>query len=227
MTLPRSWQLMAIILVLLSRHVANGQTLQFLPEIDVYHKLNPKVRFVFQAKETREAGDPTQAEIGPSVEFNIKPLISLRSISVFDLENRFAVFSIGYRYLPSPDKPTVNRMLPIATFNLPLKGGMVISDRNRGDLDWSNGDFTWRYRNRISLERGFKIHTYQLKPYARAEFFYESKYKKWGTTALSAGCSLPVGTRVQFDPYYRHQNNTGPTPNQQLNQLGLILRLYF
>lgn len=217
----------AIILVLLSREAANGQTLQFLPEIDLDHKLNPKVRFVFQAKETREAGDPTQAEIGPSVEFNIKPLISLKSISIFDLENRFAVFSIGYRYLPSPDKPTVNRMLPIATFNLPLKGGMVIADRNRGDLDWSNGDFTWRYRNRLSLERGFKIHTYQLKPYARAEFFYESKYKKWGTTALSAGCSLPVGKRVQFDPYYRHQNNTGPTPNQQLNQLGLIVSLYF
>jgi hypothetical protein len=217
---------MAIILVVLvSRHAASGQTLQFLPEIDVYHKLNPKMRFLFQAKETREAGDPTQAEIGPSLEFNVKPLLSLRSISIFDLENRLLLLSIGYRYLPSPDKPTVNRMLPIFTFNFPLNAGIVTADRNRGDLDWSNGDFSWRYRNRISLERGFKINTYQLKPYARAEFFYESKYKKWGTTALSTGCSFPLGKRAQLDPYYEHQNNTGKSPNETLNQLGLVLDL--
>ena len=32
---------------------------------------------------------------------------------------------------------------------------------------------------------------------------------------------------VQFDPYYEHENNTGKSPNQQVNAVGLILNLFF
>jgi len=37
----------------------------------------------------------------------------------------------------------------------------------------------------------------------------------------------PIGKRVQFNPYYEHQHITGLNPNQQLNQLGLMLNRYF
>jgi hypothetical protein len=32
---------------------------------------------------------------------------------------------------------------------------------------------------------------------------------------------------VEFNPYCEHQNSTGTSPNQKLNQLGLMLKLYF
>jgi hypothetical protein len=38
---------------------------------------------------------------------------------------------------------------------------------------------------------------------------------------------LPLGKHVEIEPYYEHQNNTGKSPNQRLNQLGLIPGLYF
>jgi hypothetical protein len=38
---------------------------------------------------------------------------------------------------------------------------------------------------------------------------------------------LDVGKHVQFDPYYEHENNTGKTPNQSLNLVGLVLNLHF
>jgi hypothetical protein len=38
---------------------------------------------------------------------------------------------------------------------------------------------------------------------------------------------FPIGKHLEFKPYYEHQNNTGKSPNRQLNQLGLILNLYF
>lgn len=66
-----------------------------------------------------------------------------------------------------------------------------------------------------------------LTPYASAEFFYESEYGKWSDTAIYAGCLFPIGKHVQIDSYYEHQNNTGKSPNQQLNQLGLVLNFYF
>jgi hypothetical protein len=115
----------------------------------------------------------------------------------------------------------------VATFHFPLVGRVLISDRNREDLDWSDNKFTWRYRNRVTLERRIKIGPHHPAPYLSAEFYYESKYNKWSTTALYAGCLFPVGKHVEFDPYYDHQNNTGKSPNQQLNQFGLVLNLYF
>jgi hypothetical protein len=60
---------------------ASAQVDEFLPEIDAYYKVNQNVRLSFQAKETREGGDPTQAEIGPSIEFYLKPLVRLKKIT--------------------------------------------------------------------------------------------------------------------------------------------------
>lgn len=209
---------------------AEAQSFQFLPEVDVYYKIQQDLRLDFQAKETREAGDPTQAEVGPSVDFFLKPLLRLKDITVFDLDeskSRPLLFSVGYRYVPSPDKPAVQRMEVVATPHLPLVAKILASDRNRADLDWENGQFTWRYRNRLTLERRVAIGSYHPGPYVSAEVFYQSQYQKWSTTALYAGCLLPAGKHFEFDPYYEHQNITGKHPNQQLNQFGLVLNMHF
>lgn len=222
-----SWRTLMLLVLALGLY-ARAQVDQVLPEIDVYHKLSSDVRFSFQAKETREGGAPTQAEIGPSLNFYLKPLVKLEQITWFDLDDskkRVLVLSIGYRYLPSPNSPLVNRIEPVATFHLPTKA-FLLSDRNRADLDWQNGKFTWRYRNLIQIERRLTIGSYHPAPYAAVELFYQSQYSKWSDTAIYAGCIFPMGKRVEFDPYYEHQNNTGKSPNQQLNQLGLRLSIH-
>jgi len=66
-----------------------------------------------------------------------------------------------------------------------------------------------------------------LEKLVRKELVTSSKYSKWSDTALYAGCLFPVGKHVEFDTYYEHQNNTGARPNQQLDQLGIILNLFF
>jgi len=209
----------------------SAQTDQLLPEIDTYFKLTSDLRVSFQAKETREAGEPVQAEIGPSLDFYLKPLVRLTKITTFDLDeskSRPLVFSIGYRYLPDANNfPAINRMEPVVTFSFPMKGNLLLSDRNRADLDWQSGNFSWRYRNRFQIERTLTWRSYHLSPYASAEFFYQSKYSKWSDTAIYAGCLFPIRKHFEFSPYYEHQNQTGAQPNSQLNQLGLILNLYF
>ena len=219
-----------VLLALIPAPRATAQNNQLLPEIDVYYKLKPDVRLWFQAKETREDGSPVQAEIGPSLDFYLKPWLKLKNASLFDLDDsksRPVIFSIGYRYLSAPDEASTNRLEPVVILNFPMKGRVLISDRNRADLNWQNGNFTWRYRNRITVERSVHLHGYHPSPYAMAEFFYNSQYGKWSDTALFAGCIFPIGRHVEFNPYYEHQNSTGPSPNQQLNQLGLMLNLFF
>jgi hypothetical protein len=209
---------------------AKAQTFQFLPEVDAYTTIHPEIRFNFQAKETREAGDPTQVEIGPGFDFFLKPLLRLKRITVFDLDeakSRPLQLSAGFRYVPSPDKPHVERFILAATPHLPLFAKILLSDRNRADLDWEKGQFTWRYRNRLQLERTVTVGGYHPIPYVSVEEFYQNQYQKWTTTALYAGCLFPIKKHFEFDPYYEHQNVTNKHPNEQYNQLGLILNMFF
>jgi hypothetical protein len=68
---------MAALLVLLPCFPASAQTstTEFLPETDPLINLHSNMRFVFQAKDTRESGDSTQVELGPSIDFYLKPLV--------------------------------------------------------------------------------------------------------------------------------------------------------
>jgi hypothetical protein len=207
-----------------------AQESQFLPEINTYLKLNQSVRVYLETKEDRDAGDPQQFAIGPSIQFYLKRLVKLRDSTVFDLDDsksRLFVLETGYRTITAPNAPLENRVLVSATSNFPLKAGLLLLDRNRADLDWKGGEFTWRYRNKLTLERTLRLRSRHHIPYVAVEPFYLSQYHKWSTTSLYAGSLFPMGKYVQFNAYYEHDNNTGKRPNQQVNSLGLALDLYF
>ncbi len=226
----RKWWPVAALLVTMIGLPVHAQITEFFPEIDVYTGLTSGSRLWFQAKDVREDGASTQAEIGPSLDFFVKPLVKLKSPTLFDPDQskkRLLVLSVGYRYLPSPGNPSVNRLLLMATSNFPLKGGVLVSDRNRLEINFANGNAAWRYRNRPTLQKTIAVHSYHPSPYASAEFYYNSSYSKWSDTALYAGCILPLGKIAGLNPYYEHENNTGKSPNQQINGFGLILNLFF
>jgi len=209
---------------------SSAQDTQFLPEIDAHLKLSPSLRTYLQAKDDREGGDPEQFTFGPSLQLYRRPLVKLQHMTLFDLDDaktRVLVLESGYRIITAPDTSPESRAIEAVTFNLPIGAGFLASDRNRADLDWQNGNFTWRYRNKLTMERTVSIRSYHFIPYLAAEPFYVSNYSKWSTTDLYAGGLLPVGKHVQFDLYYEHENDTRKKPNRQNNYLGLTLRLYF
>lgn len=214
--------LCATLLLSSSLLLAQDVTQQFLPEVDVYHRTDSSWGMWFQAKNTKESGESTQAEFGPSLTYDVKRWRTVNS------KASLVSMSIGYRYLPSPEQPPTNRMEPVVIFNLEEKQSFLICDRNRGYLDWQEGKFTLRYRNRLNLGYKSHIHGYELTPYAAVEVFYESKYSEWSDTALYAGCLFPLGKHYELDPYYEHQNSTGNKKhNESYDQVGLVLRMYF
>jgi hypothetical protein len=224
--------LVEVFFLLLLAAAADAQTTltAYLPELDSYVRLSSNVRLNFQAKGYMEDGDLDHGQIGPGLQFNLKPFETLKKITVFDLDDMKCmpvVFTIGYRYLPSSVQPAVNRLQPIVMFRIPLLRRTLLSDRNRADLDWANGTFHWTYRNRITAERRLTIRSYHPGPYAAAEFEYQSLYSKWSVTRLFAGCLLPISKHIQLDGYYEHVNNTGPHPNREVNAIGSILNFYF
>ena len=225
----RTWLIMALLFTSAGMP-ALAQSVQFLPETDAHLTLNSFMRTYLQAKDDRDEGASDQFSIGPSLQFYLRPLLTLKKITSFDLDDskpRPLVLETGYRSVTAPNALPINRMQTILTFTFPLKAGFLISDRNRADLDWTSQTFTWRYRNKLTLERTVAVYSYHLIPYVAAEPYYEEKYHKWSTTDLYAGCLFPVGRHFQFNAYYEHENNTGKRPNQQVNDIGLALYLFF
>jgi len=218
---------MAILICFCS--IATAQETEFLPETDLFLKLDSSVRFWAQATNTRDGGDSTQASIGPSLEFYLKPLIRLKKVTAFDLDDaktRPLVLSAGYRYLAAPGSPSTNRIVLMATSHFPAKYGLLFTDRNRSDLDWSDEKFKWRYRNKLTIEKPVAIRSYHPSPYSSVEVYYESQYQKWSTTEVYLGCLFPIHNHFELDSYYEHQNNTGKSPNSQLQGIGLKLNIY-
>jgi hypothetical protein len=70
----------AALFLSLATAAARAQTSMtaFLPEIDSYFRVTPNVRLVFDAKGYMEDGDLDRAQIGPSLQFNTRPLEKLK-----------------------------------------------------------------------------------------------------------------------------------------------------
>ena len=208
---------------------ARAQQSGFLPEIDMNYALNSHARIKFQAKEDREGGDPKQATIGPSLLLYRKPLMKLKHVLIFDVDNtksRLFVVESGYRAITAPGAPETNRWIESFTFHYPLLNQVLLTNRTRWDLDWQDGDFTWRFRDKLTVEKTLRICSYHFAPYVAAEPFYESEYGKWASTDLYAGAAFPLGKRTEFDAYYEHENDTGKSPNMQKNYIGVELQIY-
>jgi len=70
------------------------------------------------------------------------------------------------------------------------------------------------------MQRRFAINSYQPGPYVAAEVFYQSQYSNWTTTALYAGCLLPLGNTSSSTPT---TNVANQRPNQQSSSSALSL----
>jgi Protein of unknown function (DUF2490) len=207
-----------------------AQSLQNWPEVDTYLKLSSNLRVSFYGALTRENAAASSAEVGPNIDFFLKPLIKLKRITVFQLDQskeRPLTLRLGYRYMPSTDGTVEHRGLAEATGRYPLVRGVLLSDRKRIEFRDLGGQFSWRYRNRLSAERTFAVRGHHFMPYLRAEAFYDSLPAKWSRTALTAGSTFPIGKHIELEWYYEHQNDTASSPNRKVDGLGYVLSIYF
>jgi len=206
---------------------------EFWPEIDVYVNLNPKFRLFLLATSSRSVEDGEvfkaeafEAQIGAHLDY---------------IPNQNIVLRAGYRFGTSvgeTDSPyTENRILTEQTLRKLLPGRLLLSDRNREDFRFINGDFSFRYRNRVTIEREFRFKHRNLTPYAAGEIYYDTRYSAWNRNRLTAGIqtSLRPGPilkmllpkrQIILDLYYTRQNDSR-SQTQHVNALGASLAFYF
>ncbi len=226
-TANRAWTLLATaLLVFFFAQPVLAQNKEFWPGVDVYVNLNPKMRLYFSGAGTNENGSRTDYDFGVSLDFYAKPLKKLRRSRVQQDESKSKLLLLraGYHYLGGARE---SRIVLEGIARYPLGAASVVSLRNRVELRFINGEFSSRYRFRPAIERSLGIWDYHITPYARAEFYYDSIYKKWSRTALTAGCVFPIRKHFEIEAYFEHQNRTEVSPNRQARAIGLQLNLYF
>ena len=93
----------------------------------------------FFAATTKENRQGTDAEVGPNIDFFLKPLMKLKRITVFELDqskNRPLMLRLGYRYMPTTDGPTGESRYIRSHGPLPTcQGRIVIRPKSSGSRD--------------------------------------------------------------------------------------------
>ena len=204
------------------------------PEIDVYIHLKPKVRLLLLGTVSKTAEDGElrnakgfEAQIGAHVDY---------------IPNQHIILRAGYRYgtsVGSTDDPfKEHRLITEQTLRQMLPGDLLLSDRNREDFRFIDGDFSFRYRNRVTLER--ELHLFKgrtITPYVSGEIFYDTRYDTWNRNRFAVGvqAALRAGPlrkmlmpkrQVILDLYYMRQNDSR-SETQHVNGIGAALTFYF
>lgn len=207
---------------------------EFWPEIDVYIHLKPKVRLNLLGTVSKSVEDGEfrnaqafEAQIGAHIDY---------------IPNKHVILRTGYRFGSSvgsnSDPFKEHRFLTEQTLRTLLPGDLLLSDRNREDFRFVNGDFSFRYRNRVTVEREFHLFRKRtVTPYVSGEVFYDTRYGVWNRNRYAVGVQTSLRPRsllkmllpkrqIILDLYYMRQNDSrSDTPH--VNALGASLSFYF
>jgi len=202
------------------------------PEFDVYLPVTPMIRVnltnYFRGNLTTDAW---QTNTTFFVETALKPVLRRRLRQQPDVyRSRYLTFSAGYRYradLTDSGSAHENRGILEFTSRYPLPGRLVISDRNRGEFRFIQGQtFSSRYRNRLRLEYDFERGRFECTPYGDFEIVYDTRFDRWTGRRYEFGGQFPIGSHVMLEPYYLRQDATQSAPNH-VNAFGFKFNMYF
>ena len=212
---------------------AGAQTVAVWPEVDFFGRLNSAVRVGLGATTVRANGETTDGEFGGYLDLFLKPIRRSPQL-MFRLDeskNRLLLIRSGYRYLSSyTGGPVENRVVLEATIRHPMKshfGDVLVSNRNRMDFRVIDGTYSWRYRNRLSIERELSLGLVRVNPYSRFEIYYDSRFAAVSRTELMMGASFPIATFWELEGYFDYQLDTGSGPNKKIRAVGAVATFYF
>ncbi len=205
-------------------HAQQTQTGEF-PEIDTYVGITDRYRLMFLAARSTDGSTVNSAQLGANLDINFRSLVRKKLRTNDSAKDNFLTVRIGYQYLDNVGKPDENRVQLALTSRFHLPWSLELSERNRFDLRVIGDQFSWRYRNRLTLERTFLIKSFSFSPYAQGEIFYDSRSGTWSKNTYSFGAAFPIRKRFELECYYERDNTTGRSPPHE-NVIGTTLSIY-
>jgi hypothetical protein len=142
------------------------------------------------------------------------------------------VFSAGYEYARATESGVTkneHKIMFDATFRWAFNQKFLLSNRNRAEFRRVSGEFHFRVRERLVLERPLKVPIRFLKreitPFAAGEAFWDHRFREWNIFKFGGGVQVPLFRRMSVDVNYHRQNCT-TCPDRGTNILGATLNVY-
>jgi hypothetical protein len=181
---------------------------------------------MFLVSRSNDGSTLNSLQFGPNLDINFRPLRRRKLRTNDSSKGNFLTFRIGYQYLNNVSNPNENRVQLGLTSRFHLPWSLELSERNRFDLRVISDQFSWRYRNRLTLEKSFSIKSFSFSPYARGEIYYDSQSGTWSKNTYSFGAAFPIRKRLELEVYYERENTTGGSP-PHVNGIGTTLSVHF
>lgn len=143
--------------------------------------------------------------------------------------NPYLTLSPYYNFISTDSTPNQiaheNRISLAATVGI-RHATFTVSDRNLFERRFLPTRETWRYRNRVELERSIRLAHTSLRAFVWDEVFYDSAAKAWTRNRAAIGAGKAITPHLSVDLYYVHQNDSHIRPGN-LNVAGMMIRTCF
>lgn len=201
---------------------------EFWPAVKLNLDVRPRVRlqFNFERQNGEEVADP-QWKKTAMISFRLKPLFNRLARDV-DSDNKYVVsVGIGYEHIrkESIGQKSIEHRVMFDSIPRYSFAKVLIQNRNRLEFRWLSNGYDFRYRNRLTVQRAFKIKQIKFTPYAWGEVFWDRRHHSWNENQYAVGVQMPVRRRFIIESYYLRQNcNT--CGDEHVNAIGLTLNIF-
>ena len=208
----------------------SGSANEFWPAVKVNFELQHRLNLqVFLETENGEEFPFVQRKAGALISYRMKRILKPREDEI-DNENKYNLaLAVGYEFLKATQNDQTkreNRIMLQFTPRHYLGAGFLVQDRNRVEFRWVNDVYDARYRNKLTVDRTFRIGKLLLIPYAAGELFFDRNHHSWNQNQYAFGVQFPYKKSLLLDTYYLRQNCT-TCSQDPLNVFGVTLNLYF
>lgn len=210
----------ATFLVLVVSMPAVAAEEQFWPELDGYFKIDDQTRTFLRASATRAEDadegdyDPRFKDVtlGAHLDFTLRPFLR-KGLQEEDWErNRYLWIRVGYNYIENhrDNGGSFHEDRGIVELSLrqPLLDWLSLTERLKWDLRDIDGSYSNRYRVRFGLESSVQVFGHATAPYARAEFYYDTRFDTWNREKYQLGMEFTLTPHWRIKPSWHARKTT-------------------
>lgn len=199
------------------------------PGIGIAIDLDRRFRLDFFAgREKSEELESSKAILSGGLSFRTKPVFKSFLDNVDSDKQHVLVAAVTYehsRASEAGEKTIEHKLMFDGTARWEFPNKVLMNNRNRVEFRWVNGEYRFRYRNRLMAERPLKIKRLQPSPYVSAEAYWDKHYERWSQFRFTGGVTVPMIKRSSLDLFYQRQHCI-TCADAQTNIFGVTLNLY-
>ena len=222
-----------ILLVLASVLTAAAQDREVAKEFDPAFRIDIDAgRYKFDVYSWREKSEELEAgavTVGAGVRFRLKPVLKTFLDALDTDKQHVFVGRVGYEYRRASEgelRSHTQSLMFDGTFRWGLPQKILMSDMNRFELRRIDGGRSFRYWNRLRLERPLRPFKWRVAPFVAAEAYWDGRYRIWNKFAYTGGVEVSViRRRSSLDLYYRRERCIS-CPDQHTDVAGVTLNVF-